>query len=176
MRELVEIVRRVAELERRVASMVRHGTVEAVDTSNGKHVVRLRLGGSDDQPFMSPWVPYGQIAGAMKVHSPPSVGQEMTLISPGGDFRQAFAMPLSWSDENQSPSDKSDEHVLKFGSVTVTIKGDGVKIEVGGHSLELTSDGSLFKGGKIEHDEHLIDKTHVHTNVFPGGGLSGPPP
>ena len=50
--------------------------------------------------------------------------------------------------------------VLKVGSVTVTISAGGVAI----------------KGGTITHDGVVIDKTHTHTNVVPGGGLSGPPP
>ncbi len=50
--------------------------------------------------------------------------------------------------------------VLKVGDITVTISASGVAIE----------------GGTITHDGIVIDKTHVHTDVVPGGALSGPPP
>lgn len=41
MREIVEIIARIAEIERRLAGMVRHGTVEQVDPA--RHRVRLAV-------------------------------------------------------------------------------------------------------------------------------------
>lgn len=136
--QIVALMRDVADLRRRVDSMVRHGKVEKVDAK--KQRVRLRVGGTDKEPQLSPWVPYGQIAGALKVHTPPSEGQQMTLLSPTGDFRQAVAMPLTWSDDNKAPSDNPDEHVVTFENVTVVIKKDSLKATVGGASLEITKD------------------------------------
>ena len=49
--------------------------------------------------------------------------------------------------------------LLKAGGVTVTISGGGVAIE----------------GGTVTHNGKNIGDTHVHTNVEPGGGLSGAP-
>lgn len=170
---IAALVTRVAELERRNSNAFRHGTVVEVDPE--KQLVRLQIGGTDQEPFKSPWVPYAQIAGAMKVHSPPSVGQTMTMLNPGGDFRQGIAMPMTWSDQNKSPSDKGDEHVLTFGNVNITIKDGSLKVTVGGHSVEITGDGTIFTSGKVEHDGHLIDKTHLHEDTMPGAGLSGPP-
>ena len=141
MRELVEAVARVAELERRVAGMVRHGTVEQVDPQ--KQRVRLRLGGTDDKPFIGPWVPYAQIAGALKVHTPPSVGQQMTLLSPTGDPRQAVALPMTWSNQNASPSQKGDEHVLTFGSCRIELRGNEIIVKV--PRLFVECDGSTFE-------------------------------
>ena len=136
--QIVALMRDVADLRRRIDTMVRHGKVEKVDAK--KQRVRLRVGGTDDEPQFSPWVPYGQIAGALKVHTPPSEGQQMTLLSPTGDFRQAVAMPLTWSDDNKSPSDKSDEHVATFENVTVVLKKDSLKVTVGDASIEITKD------------------------------------
>ena len=148
MRELVEAVARVAELERRVAGMVRHGTVEQVDPQ--KQRVRLRLGGTDDKPFIGPWVPYAQIAGALKVHTPPSVGQQMTLLSPTGDPRQAVALPMTWSNQNASPSQKGDEHVLTFGSCRIELRGNEIIVKV--PRLFVECDGSTFEltGGGLK--------------------------
>jgi phage baseplate assembly protein gpV len=175
-REIVELVARVNELERRFASAFRHGTVEQVDPA--KHLVRIRLGepGQDGgDPFIGPWVPYAQIAGALKVHSPPSAGQQMTMLNPTGDFRQAVAIPLTWSDQNASPSQNGDEHVIKFGDITIVLKADSVKFTIGEHVVNMTKDGTLFEKGKITHDNVHIDKTHVHKDVEPGPGLTGPP-
>lgn len=178
---LVELFRRVADLERKHANLVRHGTVHEVDPAKGK--VRMKLGqGADGTPFLSPWVPYGQVAGGLKVHAPPTVGQQMTMFSPGGDFRQAVAMPMTWSDSNSSPSSKGDENVLTFGDVRIEIKGGKVKISApeielvaGGHSQKLTGAGTTFTSGQIKHDEKNIGKTHTHRDVMPGGGNTGVP-
>ena len=174
MREMVELALRVAELERRLSDIFRHGTVEQVDAQ--KQLARIRLGqDAEGKPFIGPWVPYAQIAGALKLHTPPSVGQQMTMLNPTGDFRQAVALPMTWSDQNPSPSDKQNEHVLTFGSVRIELKGESLKITVGGHSVEISSSGTVFTGGKVEHDGHLIDKAHKHKDTEPGGGTSGVP-
>ena len=61
MREIVELAARIAELERRFSGMMRHGTVEELDTS--KHRVRLKFGTDvEGKPFLSPWIPYAQMA------------------------------------------------------------------------------------------------------------------
>ncbi|KAB2772178.1 phage baseplate assembly protein domain-containing protein [Brucella anthropi] len=49
--------------------------------------------------------------------------------------------------------------VLKVGGVTVTVSPDGVDID----------------GGTVRNDGVVIDKTHIHIGVVPGGGTSGPP-
>lgn len=175
MDEVVELVARVAELERRFAQTIVHGRVAEINTEEAW--VRLDLGESSaGGKFLSPKVPYGQIAGAQKYHNPPSVDQQMTMFAPGGDWQQAVAIPMTWSDENASPSTATDEHVMTFGDVTVTLKSDAVILTIGGTKWTLTADGYVQNGGEIEHDGHLIDKTHVHTEVVPGAGLSGPPP
>jgi len=130
---------RLSALEKRVAGMIRHAPVEEVNPAEGW--VRFDLGEGDNGPLLSPKVLYAQIAGGLKAHTPPTKGQQMTIFAPGGDMRQAVALPMTWSDQNKSPSDKGDENVLTFGSVTVVLKGESVKVTVGGTSFEIYSDG-----------------------------------
>lgn len=190
---VVELAARVAEMDRRLSQLVRHGTVEQVDAAKAR--VRLRIGEGDDGPLLSPWVPYGQIAGALKLHSPPSVGQQMTLCSPSGDVRQAVAMPMTWSNQNSSPSTAGDQHVLTFGGFTITLKGDElhvsgpkVVLECGGTSLTLdcatallksddvTFDGrTLVKGESLKHNAKNVGDSHKHKGVIPGGGITQEP-
>ena len=150
MRELAELVVRIAELERRFANMMRHGTVEEVDAK--KQRLRIRLGeGDDGAPFIGPWVPYAQFAGDLKLHTPPSKGQQMTMLNPTGDFRQAVAIPLTWSDRNQSPSDKETEHVLAFGSVRVTLKESELEFKIGNEArLLLTAEKIVAEVGQTK--------------------------
>lgn len=138
---LVSLVSKVAELQRRLDGMVQQGPVHEVDPKAG--TVRLRLSPDGDDLFLSPPIPYAQVAGALKLHSPPSVGQQMTMMSVGGDFRQALAVPMTWSDQNKAPGDKVDEHVLTFGPWTITLKGDVLSIK--GPKVILDCEGASFE-------------------------------
>ncbi len=164
---IARMERRIVDLEQRFDKVVRHGAVTDIDEKS--HRVRLRIGGTDEKPLKSPWVPYGQIAGALKLHSMPSEGQTMTLLCPTGDFRQAVAIPLTWSDQNKSPSDKKGEHVLTFENVTVTLKKDSLKFAVGDASLELNKDFIKSLLGQSEHeikpDRQNIKSDNVYVPV-----------
>jgi phage baseplate assembly protein gpV len=171
---LADTLRRVAEIERRLDSTIKQGRVVDVDAAKG--TVRLRLNeDSAAEAFLSPPIPYAQIAGALKVHTPPSVGQQMTIISGAGDFRQGLAVPMTWSDQNQSPSEKGDEHVLTFGSVRMVLVDDGLKISVGGVSVEITGSGVAVTGGRVEHDGKNIGSSHVHSGIVVGPANTGVP-
>lgn len=171
---LAEVVGRIAELERRVAGIVRHGTVAQVDPAAAR--VRLRLGTADDGgDFLSPWVPYAQIAGALKAHVPPTPGQQFSLIAPAGDWRQAFAVPLTWTTNNPAPSGAGDENVITYGSVNLRLRADGLRIVVGGVTMEVTPSGVAITGGRVTHNGTNIGSDHHHGGVMPGGGVSGPP-
>lgn len=116
---IVDLQDRLDLLEARLERTFRHGTVTDVDGQ--KHRIRMQIGGTSDQPHKSPWIPYSQIAGARKNHSMPSVGQQMTMISPDGDIDQGFAIPLIWSNNNQSPSTDPNTDVDQRGQTTVTV-------------------------------------------------------
>lgn len=137
---------RIASLEKRLAGMMRHGPVKEVNAKEGW--VRLDLGQGTDGPLLSPKIPYAQMAGALKAHVPPSEGQQMTYFAPGGDPRQAIALPMTWSDKNKSPSEKGDENVFTFGAFKAEIRGNELVVEVprillkcGGTTFELTAAG-----------------------------------
>lgn len=129
MREAATLARRISELERRLANVIREGVVEEVDPTRQR--VRLRLGGQGGDAFLSPWVPYAQHAGALKLHTPPSVGQQMTLYSPAGDIRRGQAQPFTWSQAEPAPSAAGDVHVLTFGGVRIEVRADGLRIALG---------------------------------------------
>lgn len=174
MRILAELAARVAELERRLAGVVTHGTVAEVDAAKGR--VRLKHGAATEGgDMLSPWVPYSQVGGALKVHSPPSVGQQFSLISPAGDPQQGFAVPLAFTDKNASPSTAGNENVVTFGDATIKLTGGGLEISVGGVSLRITGSGVEISGGRVEHDGRNIGASHVHPGVYPGVAKTQPP-
>lgn len=148
MRAIAEVLARVAELERKVAGTARHGVVAEVDPAAG--TVRLKLGEGPDGPFLSPSVPYAQTMGAIKAHIPPSVGQSMSIIAPGGDWRQAVAIGLSASDANPSPSGAGDEAVITYGAATIMMTADGLTLSVGGSTLSITAGGISLSAPRID--------------------------
>lgn len=175
METLAELARRIAELERRVSNTMRHGTVKEVDPK--KQMVRLTLGDGDDgEEFLGPWVPYSQQAGALKIHSPPTVGQTMTMLSPGGDFEQGNAIPYTFSDANKSPSEKGDETVVTYGeNVRMQLSDKLIKMTVGGVDYNFSDQGIDVSNGHIKHNGLKIDSSHTHRDVVPGGGNTGIP-
>lgn len=174
MRELAKLAARLAEIERRVYGQIRHGTVHSVDPAAG--TMRLKLGaatGGGD--FLSPDIPYAQHAGALKAHVPPSVGQQMTILAPSGDWRAAVAVPMTWSDQNQSPSGAPDENVITFGSVHIVLKDDSLTAAIGGVTFKVSAQGVEITGGHVRHDGKDIGATHRHGGVDRGGADTDPP-
>lgn len=146
--DLADAVSRITDVERRMDGMVRHGKVTDIDPQ--KHLARIEIGERDGTPLKSAWLPYAQLAGAYKAHRPPSVGQQMTMFAPNGEVRQGLLMPMTWSDQNQSPSDKGDEHVTTFGQLKIVEKSASYVISVGDVEIELTaSDVNISAPGKI---------------------------
>lgn len=172
---IAAIVARLADLERRVAGMMRHGTVAEVDAAQGR--VRLDLGPSSGEGrFLSPWVPYAQVAGALRAHIPPVAGQQLTLMSPSGDLRQAVAIPATWGPDNPSPSGAADANVITFGDVEITLAAGGLSISVDGVSLAITGGGLAVTGGAVTHNGTNIGDTHTHTDTAGlGAGTTSPP-
>lgn len=143
---MTELMERIVRLEQRLSNVATHGPVHEVDTK--KKMARLRLGGTDAEPYLSPWVPYGQWAGKLKIHTPPTKGQNMTLFAPTGDPQQGALMPMTWNNEFGSPSEKEDENVMTYGNAKVEVRGDEIVVTVpkfllkcGGSTFELTGGG-----------------------------------
>jgi hypothetical protein len=115
----------------------------------------------------------------------------MSTLSPSGDWMQAVALPMHWSNQNPSPSQNGDENVLTYGNVRATIKDDLVQVKVGGLTIDITSDstkitiggvthdisgdGVFTDGGRIDHEGKNIGKDHKHQDVEPGPSLTGVP-
>ncbi len=168
------VLERLQEHERRIAGSQWHGRVSEVDAE--KSLIRVTIGKDDDgNDVLSSWLPVSQQAGALKIHSLPSVGQTVALHSPDGDIEQAVAAPFSWNKDNASPSQSADEHVLTLGHVTVNLTGGGIVLSVGGVSISITGGGLAVTGGNVSHDGKNIGKDHKHGGVVPGGAQTGDP-
>lgn len=162
MREIKALYDRIAQLEHIVHQTTRHGIVRERDAK--KHRLRLELADKNGKKFLSPWIPYSQIAGTRKVHSVPSINQTVTLFAPGGDWQQAQVLPLTWSKKNPAPSEDGDEDVDLRGKSRWTQRDASVVRQVDGltvshtkqsHSLTVHKDPENKEEGK---DEEVSDE------------------
>lgn len=178
---LIAILERNGELERRIAGTEFRGRVKQIDAAN--HLVRLVIGNTPEgDEVLSPWLPVAQAAGDLKVHSMPSVGQQVSAHSPSGDIVQASVDKLHWSDGFDPPSTDADLHVLTFGDVRVELSKSALKIQVGqtihnltAEGLELHANHVAITGSSLEHNDVNVGSTHVHGGVTPGGADTSTP-
>jgi phage baseplate assembly protein gpV len=168
----LQILEKLGEHERRLAGINVRGKVLEVDAP--KRRFRMSLGVDEDgKQVPGPWMVVPQIAGDLKVHSLPVVGQTMEATGSAGDLEQASGRPFYWSDDFQSPSDSGDEHVLTFGDLKLTLHAGGISLSIGGTSFEFSANGMNQTGGRITHDDKVIDATHTHDNVKSGSDTTG---
>ncbi|MCW5712740.1 MAG: hypothetical protein KIT21_36830, partial [Shinella sp.] len=72
-----------------------------------------------------------------------------------------------FSNENMSPEQAAD------GELIMTANATAVRLYPGG--LDLVGGDLNVNGGRIYNNGVNVGHDHQHTNVMPGGGLSGPP-
>jgi len=141
---------RVQEHERRLAGSKIRGKVREVDAAKAK--VRLLIGKNEEGgDVLSPWIPYQQTAGSLKVHSAPSVDQSMYIQSETGDIRQGTAVPYHWNQDNEDPSDKQEEHILTFGNAYIRLREDDLEITMGDSTVLLETGGITLTAPRIDH-------------------------
>jgi phage baseplate assembly protein V len=79
----------VAELDRRLANLVRIGTIAAIDLAASPPVVRVDLG-----DVVTDWLPWLTTrAGGVRHWSPPDLNEQVMLLAPSGELAQAVVLP-----------------------------------------------------------------------------------
>lgn len=166
---MVELEREVADLRRRARNRRRTGVIHEVDT--GKGLARVKIMDGEKGPYLSPWVPWKEIsAGGTNAHIPPTKDQQVDVLSESGDLTDGVIDFSTHSNQNPRPHD-GPEAVIVHGGTRMTISDGAVEI-----IADVTIKGALtIEGPKVTHNGHDIGDTHKHTEVVPGGGISGPP-
>ena len=181
--QIAELYREVAELKRRARNRKRTGTISEVDLEKG--LARVKLSEPGGTPYITGWIPWKEVAaGGIKSHIPPTVDEQVDVVSENGDGTDALIDMSTPSSQNPRPHD-GPEAVITKGNCTVMIGDDEIKLvgnvkvegnlSVVGESVSVT--GNLAVSGEsLTHNGIFIGDTHQHTEVEPGGALSGPPP
>ncbi len=93
---------------RKLENLVRTGTIAEVRHELPGALVRVRTGNN-----VTDWRPYHELrAGNTRTWNPPTVGEQVTLLSPGGDLAGALVIggihqndhPAPSTDPNKTPS------------------------------------------------------------------------
>lgn len=189
----------VPDIERRLASVLRVGVVEALDEAKAR--VRVKAGN-----VTTAWIPWTAMrAGPDRQWSAPEVGEQVIVAAPGGDLAQGVVIGSIYRDQHPAPADSKDttRYTWSDGSsesydrqghaYSLNIPHDGsVTITVGGttwvlrnNSAELTTDlltinGNVRLNGRMDATVDVTAanvslKNHTHGGVMRGGANTNPP-
>lgn len=176
-REVRRLRRQINQQERRHAAAELRGRVTEVDAE--KRRVRVKIGETaEGEPVLSPWITWAEPTNSFTaVHSPMQAGDLVTVRSPSGVLGTAsIAERLAYADDKPAPSTAADAQVEKTGELVITRRDGALTISASGVTWTFSAAGLEQAGGEIKHDGIKIDKEHLHTRVFTGLSLSGPPP
>lgn len=179
-----------------LSALIRFGTVIEVTLSPPR--CRVRYGDPDDDEEEGETPPIRWLAGrAGKTRhwSPPSLGEEVLLLSPDGQVGNAVALTGLWNDAAPPPS-TDDIELLRFddgailsydpvahelrailpGGATATVEAPGGLTIKGDVTIEgqVTIDGGLTASEDVVGDGISL-KTHKHGNVQAGAAKTGAP-
>ncbi|RJF92990.1 phage baseplate assembly protein V [Sphingomonas cavernae] len=176
--------------DRPMGDLIRLGTIAEVDLAGARCTVDL------DDELTTDWVPwFAPRAGETAIWSPPSVGEQVLLISPEGDMESAVALLGVYSDDNPAPGDSLTELIrFKDGAIISydpeahalsAILPDGATAEItapGGLTItgDVTIEGDVTINGKAEASEDVVGggislKSHKHGGVAAGGAKTAVP-
>lgn len=180
----------LAETLRLLHNLIRIGTIEEIDREKAR--CRVRIG-----DLLTGWVPWvSSRAGTTVDWDPPVAGEQVVLLSPGGELTAGVALTGVYTRHHPAPSRKASKYMRVFpdgahieydhenshllatlpGSAEVTAL-DGVTINadtvINGNAT-ITGDAT-FIGSAVTHNGKNIGADHMHSGVQSGGSVTGGP-
>ena len=127
------------DMARRLANVVRVGTIAVVDL--GARRVRVKSG-----DILTAWLPWasGSANAGKRSWSPPEAGEQVTMISPGGDLGQAIVIPGIYQDAYDAPSSDASKDTTTYSDGTV------IEYDRATHTLTADLGDSLIKATREE--------------------------
>ncbi|MCA7001645.1 phage baseplate assembly protein V [Dickeya solani] len=170
------------ELQRLIQNLIRVGVVAEVDLT--RPGCRVKTGG-----LTTDWLPWLIArAGAERTWSAPSVGEQVLLLSIGGELSTAFVLPAIFSDAHPAPSDSADARVVVFpdgarfeyepasGQLLITgVKNVVINAEAMAINAAVTINGPVTHNGGNMTSNGVVVHTHKHSGVLSGGSNTGGP-
>lgn len=162
----------ISELQRLLHNLVRVGVISEVDHGGPGQPARVRVSIGD---LTTDWRPYHECrAGGTTTWSPPTVGEQATVLSPSGDLGAAVVLVGLNSTGHPAPSNSP--------SLTVTRYQDGAVIQYdhAAHALQATlpagGTATLKAPGSVTIDSPQTTMTGhclVQGSLIYQGGMKG---
>ena len=141
------VLREIADLKRRLANVVRLGSVHEVKSAGNERKMRVNMGNDPDgKPILSPWLNSGGGDGKSDAREEKRFikGQNVLLISPDGDFRQAHVLPGAENNAHPRPDHASDDaETYQYDQLRMTKQKDAYEVWL----AEESSQSSQQQGG-----------------------------
>lgn len=187
----------LAELYRLLLNLVRTGVVIEVDAENWQ--CRVQTG-----ELQTTWLNWLTMrAGRSRTWWRPSVGEQVVLLSIGGDLTTAFVLPAIYSNDSPPPSVSEDAQVttfpdggwieyepeigrylLKAGATIVLEAPQSIQVKTGEFVVEadltrinseVVINGEVTQSGGAMSSNSVVVDSHKHTGVQGGSSLTGGP-
>lgn len=167
----------MAEMQRQVGKLLTVGIVEDVKGN----LVKVRIGKN-----VTPYVPYSALrAGDIRIYCPPSVGEQVIVMSQGGSYENAVVGMSAFCDAIPEPSEGKCLFIDAYGT-TIKIDKGGVEIVAGVTKIQgnVEINGDVSVSGKVEAQGEVTSSVdvkgggisligHVHGGVTSGGSMTG---
>jgi hypothetical protein len=142
--QIAELFYQLAELNRRFQNQRRTGTVAEVDYTNKR--ARVKLSEDDDgEPFLGPWMPWQTIAaGTTQINVPPSIGQQVAVVSESGDIADGVIETSTRSDAHPLPAAGDGEMHITMGTTKFLLTKT---------SFEIRADKMLIKSKRLKFEK-----------------------
>ncbi len=173
----------LGEVARRLANVVRAGTVAETDLPAARARVRY-ADGPDGGPVLTGWLPWIAPAGEDRAWRPPSVGEQVVLLAPYGELSAAWILPGAYRDEFPAPESSGAKSAIAYRDGAI-VSYDAEAHELSatlpdGGTASITAPGGLAIDGDTEIDGDVeidgdLDVTgdiSAGKNVSAGGNIS----
>ncbi|GAA5443143.1 hypothetical protein Misp06_01319 [Microbulbifer sp. NBRC 101763] len=183
------LLQQLGELQRRVDNIVRLGTVEEVDYDTA--CARVRLGEN-----LTTWLRwFAPAAGTNDTEwRPPSIGEQVAVLSPSGELRAGVILPAIYSDKAPANGDTADLFRRTFANgdmieyqngntqlkVAGSIVAEAENISLKAKNINLESESLRLEGteiqmkGKVEHTGDDLSSNGIslpkHTHIVKSVG------
>ncbi|MBD8169528.1 phage baseplate assembly protein V [Erwinia persicina] len=179
-----------AESARLLQNLIRVGTVIQVDYV--QYVARVQTGANKTD-----WIRWGaQRAGDAQTWWAPSLGEQVVILSPGGDLENAFIAFSLYGIDALPPDTSQTSHVTRYpdgakesydpasGMKSITGIKNALVDASGSMTLNLSRlvinasvviNGEVVQGGGSMSSNGVVVHAHVHGGVQSGGSKTGGP-
>lgn len=151
----------VPDMERRVADMIRLGTVAETDYSDPRAPrVKVKYGKNT-----TGWLPWTQRAGRARTWAPLKIGEQVIIASPSGDLRQGVVIGSLNQNSRAAPANGAHQTVTEWdGGIREEIDDDGnnytltvpaggsIVLQCGQSSIRISDDGTKITTPKLTVD------------------------